>query len=270
MRKIRLRLLARRRVGCQAVAAAGTAGIVADRVHGSDRAHVPPFGGLHDGAQRRGQSRRRHQSDVSQAAVHNLLPRWTDLAASPRALFVGGPVKRDAALCLGIFKPGMSDDEKLGARPVDGRVAHRPRCRSRTARRPARRVRIFAGYAAGVPVSSTANSPTEVGWSRRHCRVTSRPAGRRPVVLGTAPSAVAGTAAGHPPHRRPAQLTWVGNRIHRTLRDAVGSQARATAPQGSKMVAPSWSLMPVSKGAWCHFLLADAGVGGVWCHSLAC
>ena len=61
-------------------------------------------------------------NQMSQAAGHNLLPQWTDLASSPRALFVGGPVKRDAALCLGVLKPGMSDDEELGVRPVDGRV----------------------------------------------------------------------------------------------------------------------------------------------------
>ena len=91
-------------------------------------------------------------NQMSQAAVHNLLPRWTDLAASPRALFVGGPVKRDAALCLGILKPGMSDDEKLGARPVDGRVvlidldADPELLADRL-----EGVRIFAGYAGWGP-----------------------------------------------------------------------------------------------------------------------
>lgn len=59
---------------------------------------------------------------MSQTAVHNLLPRWTDLAASPRALFVGGPVKQDSALCLGVAKPGADIGMHSALRPVDGRV----------------------------------------------------------------------------------------------------------------------------------------------------
>jgi len=34
----------------------------------------------------------------SETAVHNVLPQWTDLVAKPKTMFVGGPVKRDAAL----------------------------------------------------------------------------------------------------------------------------------------------------------------------------
>lgn len=59
---------------------------------------------------------------MSQTAVHNLLPQWTDLAASPRALFVGGPVKQDSALCLGVVKRGVSIDGSEALRPIDGRV----------------------------------------------------------------------------------------------------------------------------------------------------
>ncbi|MDL9936590.1 YqgE/AlgH family protein [Gordonia sp. ABSL1-1] len=59
---------------------------------------------------------------MSQTAVHNLLPQWTDLAASPRALFVGGPVKQDAALCLGVVKPGADISGFSALRPIDGRV----------------------------------------------------------------------------------------------------------------------------------------------------
>lgn len=59
---------------------------------------------------------------MSQTAVHNLLPRWTDLAASPRALFVGGPVKQDAALCLGVAKLGADVSGYRALRPVDGRI----------------------------------------------------------------------------------------------------------------------------------------------------
>ncbi|WP_343287452.1 YqgE/AlgH family protein [Gordonia sp. SID5947] len=59
---------------------------------------------------------------MSQTAVHNLLPQWSDLSASPRALFVGGPVKQDAALCLGVVKLGADISGHEGLRPLDGRV----------------------------------------------------------------------------------------------------------------------------------------------------
>ena len=59
---------------------------------------------------------------MSQTAVHNLLPRWTDLSASPRAVFIGGPVKQDAALCLGVVRRGLDATGVAGLRPVDGRV----------------------------------------------------------------------------------------------------------------------------------------------------
>ncbi|SIR99473.1 YqgE/AlgH family protein [Williamsia sterculiae] len=59
---------------------------------------------------------------MSQTAVHNLLPSWTDIAASPRAVFVGGPVKQDSALCMGVVRRGVDPDLVPGLRPVNGRV----------------------------------------------------------------------------------------------------------------------------------------------------
>ena len=38
----------------------------------------------------------------SETAVYNVLPQWAKLATKPKTMFVGGPVKRDAALCLAI------------------------------------------------------------------------------------------------------------------------------------------------------------------------
>ena len=58
----------------------------------------------------------------SDTAVHDVLPRWTDVVAAPRTLFVGGPVKRDAALCLGTVRVGVRTDGVAGMRRVDGRV----------------------------------------------------------------------------------------------------------------------------------------------------
>ncbi|MGU3291218.1 YqgE/AlgH family protein [Williamsia sp. M5A3_1d] len=59
---------------------------------------------------------------MSQTAVHNLLPRWTDMTAAPPAVFIGGPVKQDSALCLGVVRRGVDVDTVAGVRPVDGRV----------------------------------------------------------------------------------------------------------------------------------------------------
>lgn len=59
---------------------------------------------------------------MSQTAVHNLLPAWTDTAARPKAIFVGGPVKQDSALCLGVTRPGVSIGHLPALRPVEGRV----------------------------------------------------------------------------------------------------------------------------------------------------
>lgn len=59
----------------------------------------------------------------SETAVYNVLPRWADLVSRPKALFVGGPVKRDAALCLATLRVGADISEVPGLRRVDGRVA---------------------------------------------------------------------------------------------------------------------------------------------------
>lgn len=57
----------------------------------------------------------------SETAVHNVLPQWTDLVAKPKTMFVGGPVKRDAALCLGMLRVGV-DPDVVGLRLVAGRI----------------------------------------------------------------------------------------------------------------------------------------------------
>ncbi|MGZ4517841.1 MAG: YqgE/AlgH family protein [Mycobacteriaceae bacterium] len=58
----------------------------------------------------------------SDTAVQNVLPAWAPHAVRPQALFVGGPIKRDSALCLGLVKPGVIADEVGGLRQVEGRV----------------------------------------------------------------------------------------------------------------------------------------------------
>lgn len=58
----------------------------------------------------------------SETAVYNVLPQWADLASKPRSMFIGGPVKRDAALCLGTLKVGVDPDGVTGVRHVAGRI----------------------------------------------------------------------------------------------------------------------------------------------------
>lgn len=58
----------------------------------------------------------------SETAVRGVLPQWADLTAQPKTLFVGGPVKRDSALCLATLRRGVDPDGVRGIRRVDGRV----------------------------------------------------------------------------------------------------------------------------------------------------
>lgn len=58
----------------------------------------------------------------SEMAVYNVLPQWADLAAKPKSMFIGGPVKRDAALCLGILRVGAEPEGVTGLRHVAGRI----------------------------------------------------------------------------------------------------------------------------------------------------
>ncbi|BBY27178.1 YqgE/AlgH family protein [Mycolicibacterium sediminis] len=59
----------------------------------------------------------------SETPVYNVLPQWTKLASKPKTMFVGGPVKRDAALCLATLRVGMDAATVPGLRPVQGRIA---------------------------------------------------------------------------------------------------------------------------------------------------
>jgi putative transcriptional regulator len=58
----------------------------------------------------------------SETAVYNVLPQWAKLATKPKTMFIGGPVKRDAALCLATLRVGVDVNDVQGLRHVQGRM----------------------------------------------------------------------------------------------------------------------------------------------------
>ncbi|MGV0635616.1 YqgE/AlgH family protein [Mycolicibacillus trivialis] len=84
----------------------------------------------------------------SETAVYNVLPQWTQVTARPKTMFVGGPVKRDAALCLATMRIGVDPAGVPGLRHVTGRVAMVDLDAEPERIAPlVEGVRIFAGYA---------------------------------------------------------------------------------------------------------------------------
>jgi putative transcriptional regulator len=56
----------------------------------------------------------------NQVPVRSLLPGWEDLAAPPDSVFVGGPVSRDAVICLAAMKPEAAGAPVEGCSPIPG------------------------------------------------------------------------------------------------------------------------------------------------------
>ena len=83
----------------------------------------------------------------SETAVYNVLPQWAKLAAKPKTMFIGGPVKRDSALCLGTLREGADPSGVAGLRHVQGRVVMVDLDADPDSLAPMLQgVRIFAGY----------------------------------------------------------------------------------------------------------------------------
>lgn len=83
----------------------------------------------------------------SETALHDVLPQWTSLAARPELLFVGGPVKRDSALCLATLRTGADVTGVSGLRRVHGRVVMVDLDSDPDVVAPlVEGVRVFAGY----------------------------------------------------------------------------------------------------------------------------
>jgi putative transcriptional regulator len=84
----------------------------------------------------------------SETAVYNVLPQWSELAAKPKTMFIGGPVKRDAALCVGLLRVGADPNSVPGLRHIDGRLVMVDRdAEPETIAPHVEGLRIFAGYA---------------------------------------------------------------------------------------------------------------------------
>ncbi|MDA2892243.1 YqgE/AlgH family protein [Mycolicibacterium sp. BiH015] len=83
----------------------------------------------------------------SETAVYNVLPQWAKLATKPKTMFIGGPVKRDAALCLATLRAGADPSGVRGLRHVQGRVVMVDLDAEPDSLAPlVEGVRIFAGY----------------------------------------------------------------------------------------------------------------------------
>jgi putative transcriptional regulator len=83
----------------------------------------------------------------SETAVYNVLPQWAKLSAKPKTMFIGGPVKRDAALCLSVLRVGAEPDGVPGMRHVAGRMVMVDLDAEPDSIAPlVEGVRIFAGY----------------------------------------------------------------------------------------------------------------------------
>ncbi|MCV7054769.1 YqgE/AlgH family protein [Mycolicibacterium gilvum] len=84
---------------------------------------------------------------ASETAVYNVLPQWAKLAVKPKTMFIGGPVKRDAALCLGTLRVGSDPVGVPGLRHVQGRIVMVDLDADPDELAPILEgVRIFAGY----------------------------------------------------------------------------------------------------------------------------
>ncbi len=88
----------------------------------------------------------------SETPVFNVLPQWTSLAARSQVIFVGGPMRPDAAMCVGVAATGGRMSELRGIAPIAG-----PVCLVDVDADPTdlasslRGIRLFGGHAGWAP-----------------------------------------------------------------------------------------------------------------------
>ncbi|GAA1297037.1 YqgE/AlgH family protein [Pseudonocardia xinjiangensis] len=83
----------------------------------------------------------------SEVPVRDVLPAWAPLSAQPQAVFVGGPVEGETALCLGAVRTGLHPGNVEGLVRVRGPVVLVDLDTDPAAIGPSLRgLRVFAGY----------------------------------------------------------------------------------------------------------------------------
>jgi putative transcriptional regulator len=83
----------------------------------------------------------------SEVTVRDVLPSWAPLSSQPPAVFVGGPVESEAALCLAAVRTGQDPSAVDGLITVRGPVALVDLDSDPAAIAPSLRgLRVFAGY----------------------------------------------------------------------------------------------------------------------------
>jgi putative transcriptional regulator len=83
----------------------------------------------------------------SEVPVQDVLPTWAPLSSRPSAVFVGGPVETETALCLAALRTGQDPDDVDGLISVRGPVALVDLDGDPTDLAPRLRgLRVFAGY----------------------------------------------------------------------------------------------------------------------------
>jgi putative transcriptional regulator len=88
----------------------------------------------------------------SETPVFNVLPQWAPLAAKAQVVFVGGPMRPDAAMCVGVLLAGVRGTDLDGVAPVTG-----PVCLIDVDADPdqlagsLRGIRLFGGHAGWAP-----------------------------------------------------------------------------------------------------------------------
>lgn len=88
----------------------------------------------------------------SDVAVFNVLPEWADLAAKPRALYVGGPLQQQAVVGLGVTKPGVDTRESPWFTRLANRMVYLDlRAAPEDVADDLEAARFFAGFAEWAP-----------------------------------------------------------------------------------------------------------------------
>ena len=171
---------------------------------------------------------------ASETAVYNVLPQWAKLATKPKTMFIGGPVKRDAALCLATLRVGMDPTGVAGLRHVQGRMVMVDLDAEPEVIAPmVEGVRIFAGYS-GWTIGQLEGEIERDDWIVLSALPSDVLVEPRVDLWGRvlAPPAAAAVASGHAPDRHQPQL------IPRTACTSRRRRCRIRPPPSRRRIPP--------------------------------